>query len=145
MATVERFSTTVRSRDDIGAGILAALAHVERFGLHAQLPPIAAARLSVVVEELVSNTLRHGGGDQPITIEIGLSVRNKLVMLDLTDDGAQFDPTAERKFDGPDAISGGGVGLALIRAWARNSSYARANGRNRVILALSTGEGACGI
>jgi serine/threonine-protein kinase RsbW len=140
MATEERFSTTVDSRDDVGPQIVAALKVTERFARSANLAPIAAARLSVVVEELVSNTLRHGADGAAITVEFTLTAADGLIRLCLADDCPPFDPTRERQFDGPDRDSGGGVGLALIRAWAREAAYARESGRNHVRLVLPSSE-----
>ena len=116
--------------------IIMALKASERFSLSAGLAPIAAARLGVVIEELVSNTLRHGAESRDITVEFVLSEAAGQVRIELTDNGAPFDPTAEREFDGPDRDSGGGVGLALIRAWAYEASYARESGRNHVRITL---------
>lgn len=136
MARVERFSATVQCRDDAGPAILGALEAAEGFAVRTKLPPIAAARLSVVVEELVSNALHHGAGERAAAIELALTAADGVVTLELADTCAAFDPTAERPFDGPDSESGGGVGLALIRAWARDWSYSREKGRNCIRLAL---------
>jgi len=140
MATVERFSATVRSRDDVGPAILSALEAAERFAVREQLAPIAAARLSVVIEELVSNTLRHGAGGGDVTVWFTLTHADGSIRVDLADDAEAFDPTAEKQFDGPDRESGGGVGLALISAWAQEASYAREDGHNRMRLALPSGD-----
>jgi anti-sigma regulatory factor (Ser/Thr protein kinase) len=140
MGTVERFSATVQPRDDAAPAILAALEATERFAMRAALAPAVAARLSIVVEELVSNALRHGGDGRAITVELSLTESDGQVRLDLADDGAAFDPTAERRFDGPDRESGGGVGLALIRAWAGEIAYARERGLNRVRVILRCAE-----
>jgi anti-sigma regulatory factor (Ser/Thr protein kinase) len=56
--------------------------------------------------------------------------------LHLDDDGPAFDPTIDRDFDGPNRDRGGGVGLELVRNWAREFSYRREDGRNRVTLTL---------
>jgi anti-sigma regulatory factor (Ser/Thr protein kinase) len=136
METVERFSATVRSGDDTAPAILAALEAGKRFALRAALAPTATARLNIVVEELVSNALRHGGKDRTVTLDLTLSATNRQVHLDLADDGAEFDPIAERPFDGPDHESGGSVGLAMIRAWAREAACTREGPLNRVRLSL---------
>ena len=128
---------TVQSRDDTAAAILAALEASERFALAANLAPGMTARLRIIVEELVSNALRHGACDgRPTTVELVLEEAKRRVKLQLYDDCAPFDPTADKQFDGPDRESGGGVGLALIRAWARDVSYVREAERNLVRLTL---------
>ena len=136
MGTVERFSTTLQAGADAAPAILAALEVTERFAARASLAPTAAARLSILVEELVSNALRHGGDNSAITFDLALSMAEQCVQLELSDDGPAFDPTAERQFDGPHPASGGGVGLALIRSWARQLHYTRNGEFNRIRLTL---------
>lgn len=136
MGTVERFSATLRPGGDTARTILDALEATDRFAMRAALAPSVAARLNIVVEELVSNALRHGSNDRGVTLELGLTASDGHVRFELADDGAEFDPTAERQFGGPDRESGGGVGLALIRAWAHETAYAREGERNCVQLTL---------
>jgi anti-sigma regulatory factor (Ser/Thr protein kinase) len=140
MRTEERFSATVQSRDESGPAIVAALEATERFAAREALSPSAAARLLIVVEELVSNALRHGSEGRAVTVELALAHPDGQVRLDFADDGAPFDPGAERPFAGPDRDSGGGVGLALIRAWAGEIAYARERGLNRVRVILRCAE-----
>jgi two-component sensor histidine kinase len=136
MGTVERFSVTVQPRDDAATAILAALEATERFAANALLASNQATRLTNIVEELVSNALRHGRDGRAVELDLALSASDGLVSLDLAADGIAFDPLADRGFDGPDRESGGGVGLALIRAWARDTAYVREGGRNRVHLSV---------
>jgi serine/threonine-protein kinase RsbW len=90
----------------------------------------------VVVEELVSNAARHGAAGEVISIELALDAEDGHVSLLLEDDGIAFDPTTDRAFAGPDGETGGGVGLALVKAWASGFRYSRRAGRNRVELEL---------
>jgi anti-sigma regulatory factor (Ser/Thr protein kinase) len=136
MGTVERFSTTLQTGADAGPAILAALEVAERFAVQAALTPAAAARLRIVVEELVSNVLRHGGASSEIALDLVLSTAQGHVQLALADDGPAFNPNAERQFEGPDRERGGGVGLALIRSWAQQIHYTRDGEFNRIRLTL---------
>ena len=129
MVPVERFSATVQPRDNPGPTILAALEAAERFAQRAALAPATLARLRIVVEELVSNALRHGCNGNAVAIELALTADNGAVILDLADNCSAFDPT-ERRFDGPDRESGGGVGLELVRSWTRDIAYAHDGERN---------------
>lgn len=130
------FSTQVSAGDDPAAASLAALEAAEGFASVAGLDARGGARLAVVVEELVSNAIRHGAADGTIAIDLTLTAGEGEIALVLTDDGVAFDPTAQRNFSGPDAETGGGVGLALVKAWANAFAYRRENGRNIIELRL---------
>jgi anti-sigma regulatory factor (Ser/Thr protein kinase) len=136
MGVVKFFSACVSAGDDPAAASLAALAAAEDFASAAELDARGGARLAVVVEELVSNAIRHGAADGQITVELSLAAHEGEIALALIDDGVAFDPTADRDFSGPDADSGGGVGLVLVRAWANAFTYSRERGRNRTELML---------
>lgn len=136
MGAGKRFSARVSAGDDPAAASLAALAAAEEFAHEAGLDARGGARLAVVVEELVSNAVRHGADAGSIVIDLALSAGDGDIALSLTDDGVAFDPTADRGFSGPDAETGGGVGLALVRAWAKSLVYRREGGRNVVELRL---------
>ena len=139
MGAGKRFSTRVSAGDDPAAASLAALAAAEDFASAAGLDARGGARLAVVVEELVSNAIRHGAADGAIAIDLTLTAGEGEIAVVLQDDGIAFDPTEQRAFTGPNPETGGGVGLALVRAWANSIGYTRANGRNRIELLLRLG------
>ena len=136
MGAGKRFSARVSEGDDPAAASLAALAAAEDFAHDAGLDARGGARLAVVVEELVSNAVRHGADGGSIAIDLELSAGDDEIGLSLIDDGVAFDPTTDRAFSGPDAETGGGVGLALVRAWANSLVYRREDGRNVIELRL---------
>jgi signal transduction histidine kinase len=78
--------------------------------------PLAAggsAALQQVLDVLVDNALRHGGGQVTVTVrEAGIGVA-----IDVADEGPGLGPDPERVFQrrGPDA-RGHGIGLALARS-----------------------------
>ena len=139
MGAGKRFSARVSAGDDPAAASLAALDAAEDFASAAGLDARGGARLAVVVEELVSNAVRHGAADGSIAIDLTLTADVGEVALSLIDDGVAFDPTGARTFAGPDCDTGGGVGLALVRAWANSLIYTRENGRNVIALRLRLG------
>ena len=139
MSAEKRFSARVSAGDDPAAASLAAQAAAEDFASDAGLDARGGARLAVVVEELVSNAIRHGTAEGKIAIELTLESGDGEVAMVLEDDGIAFDPTEQRAFAGPDPDTGGGVGLALVRAWANAIAYTRSNGRNRIELLLRLG------
>lgn len=133
MGAGKRFLLGVAEGDDAATAINAALSQAEKFSRTEALEDGVATRLAIVVEELVSNAFRRGSARQ---VGLALTVRHDAVLLALDDDGAAFDPTIERGFAGPDTETGGGVGLALIRAWADSWDYVREGERNRMRLTL---------
>lgn len=139
MGARKRFSTRVSAGDDPAAASLAALAAAEDFASAAGLDARGGARLAVVVEELVSNAIRHGAAGGKIAIDLTLEAGDGEIALVLEDDGIAFDPSEQRAFTGPNPDTGGGVGLALVRAWANAIDYDRTNGRNRIELLLRLG------
>ncbi len=136
MGAGKRFSARVSAGDDPAGASLAALAAAEDFASEAGLDARGGARLAVVVEELVSNAIRHGTCDGTIAIDLTLTAGEGEIGLILVDDGVAFDPTGNRTFCGPDSETGGGVGLALINAWANAFAYRRANDQNVIELRL---------
>ena len=97
--------------------------------------PGLAARLAVIVEELVANLVEHGDVAAGTIIEFGMAATADGVRVVLIDDAAPFDPrTAPHVGDRPDDGRGGGAGLAIVRAWSRILAYSRIDGRNRLEL-----------
>ncbi|CAN5121812.1 hypothetical protein BH10PSE13_BH10PSE13_15000 [soil metagenome] len=96
-----------------------------------------AARLAILVEELVMNLFDHAGVVAGDRVELGLLREEAGVRLVLVDPGAPFDPR-ESPDDGDAKIPdrGGGAGLALVRAWAEIVEYRSAGGVNRLELRL---------
>lgn len=136
MGAGKRFSAALQPGGNASEIVVAALTAVEQFATETGLAERDGARLAVVVEELVSNALGHGAADGGLTLELSLVAGSDGIALALEDDGLAFDPTARRDFAGPDPDTGGGVGLALVRAWADAFAYARVDGRNRLQLRL---------
>lgn len=136
MGAGKRFSAVLQPGGDASEIVVAALIAVEQFATEAWLAERDSSRLAVVIEELVSNALRHGAADGGLTLELSLAAQPNGIALVLEDDGRPFDPTAGRDFAGPDPDTGGGVGLELVRAWAEAFAHARIEGRNRLELRL---------
>lgn len=134
MGVGKRFLAHVPAGDDPFGAICDALAASEAFAAEARLSDGAATRLQVVVEELITNVLRHGLATQ---VELALEALPDGVDLAVEDDGIAFDPTQPSAFAGPDTETGGGVGLALVRAWSLRWDYVRERERNRSELTLA--------
>ena len=100
-------------------------------------------RLSLVLEELFSNTVVHGhGGGADAPVGLGLRVDGSHVELSYEDRGPPFDPLdhlARSTADPAAAIADrpvGHLGIPLIVNMSDRISYAREDGCNRIRLAL---------
>lgn len=92
-------------------------------------------RLTLVVEELFTNTVEHGlagGGEGEVVLH--LSPLDDGVALRYEDDAPPFDPLSAPP---PDALGVGGQGIALVKSLARSARYAREEGRNRLWIELA--------
>lgn len=105
------------------------------FTLERALETGHAARLAIIVEELVTNLVEHGGVTADGLIELALTEQAGAVEIALSDSGVAYDP----RIDDPDAPipdRGGGAGIDLIKAWAEIVDYRSHNGQNRLLLKM---------
>jgi len=98
-------------------------------------------RLNLVLEELFTNTVRHGhGGDSDAPVWVTLARSGKLVWLTYEDYAPPFNPYAKLAMQSPNTTIGsrklGGLGVMLTREMASSQDYAYLFGRNRIRLAL---------
>ncbi|MEO8739318.1 MAG: ATP-binding protein [Casimicrobiaceae bacterium] len=103
-----------------------------------------ALRITLVVEELFTNTVEHGyHGDSEALIRVALGIDGDAVALLYEDRAPAHDPLSlfpETAVD-PDATLGsrpvGGLGMVLVTQLARAARYAREDDCNRLWLKLS--------
>lgn len=110
-------------------GRLALLGYLEPFRLDERM----INRLEVVLEELVSNVVRHNATATTVTVEA--DYRDGTVNLAIEDNGAAFDPfelTMPSRFTTLEEAKLGGLGVPLIRRLTQSVHYQRTSGRNRV-------------
>ena len=100
-------------------------------------------RLTLLVEELFTNTVVHGhGGDSEAPVRIECEVSPGRVALTYEDTGPAHDPFA--RVIPPDAGAGveerpvGGLGVLLVSEMAQQVEYQRAGDRNRISLVIAT-------
>jgi serine/threonine-protein kinase RsbW len=98
--------------------------------------------LNLVLEELFTNTIRHGSctGAEGVA-EVLLSRHPKGVIIEYADRGLSFDPTAApaARLTAPlEERSTGRLGIHLIRQIVRDFEYQRSNGWNRVRMRLQS-------
>lgn len=112
-----------------------AVATARLFAQRARLPAPTADSLAILVEEWMANIVEHGGADPRSLITLRMEPLGEGARLSISDAGVAFDP---RRFtmQGPNAVRGGGAGIAMIRAWSRIADYRRSGGRNRLVLEI---------
>jgi len=127
----QHLSLTLRNqRSEIGRLV----DRIEAFGVEAGLLPDVTFRLTLALDEIVSNVIRHAfddGADHHI--EVRLDVANGMVTATVEDDGVPFDPrdAAAPALDAPlEERQAGGLGMHLVRSTMDEIAYRREGGRN---------------
>ncbi len=136
MAQKRRFSAFVAKGHDPHSTILDAFQFAQDFLGGSCLEERSCVKAAILVEELVSNCLRHGGAKRDLSLSLSLHEIHDTVVLNIKDDGPAFDPSGETNFVGPDPESGGKIGLAIVRAWGDEIAYSRNNGCNVLHLTI---------
>lgn len=101
----------------------------------------ACLRVTLLVEELFTNTVVHGhGGDSDAPVRLDCEVEPGRIRLRYEDTGPPHDPFAG--VAGPDPGAGvenrpvGGLGVLLVSAMAHHVEYRRVGGCNRISLVI---------
>ena len=97
-----------------------------------------ANALQVVLDEVLSNTIRHGlAGAASHEIAVSLDLADGVIRVEVEDDGIAYDPT---RAPAP-VLSGnlaerteGGLGVAFLRGLTDSIEYRRIDGRNHLVL-----------
>jgi anti-sigma regulatory factor (Ser/Thr protein kinase) len=138
--TVARHSQTFPARRDALPRVDAFLGEV---CTGAGLGRDTCLRLTLLVEELFTNTVVHGhGGDSEAPVRIECEVSPGRVALTYEDTGPAHDPFA--RVITPDTGAGveerpvGGLGVLLVSEMAQQVEYQRAGDRNRISLVIAT-------
>ena len=117
---------------------------VEGFCAEAHVGRDHCLRLNLVLEELFTNTVRHGHqGDSDAPVWVVLSAAPGLVSLTYEDNAPPFNPYGRPPAASPDTTVKmrkiGGLGVLLTQKLAAFREYAYLYGRNRIRLALALG------
>jgi serine/threonine-protein kinase RsbW len=113
--------------------------HIDQFCQAAGLDGDAAFELNLVLEELFTNAVRHGGCEgMKNAVEVRLSLlEDGGVAVAFRDRGAPFDPTCAAPPDVTAPLSErqpGGLGIHLVRQTMRNLEYRRAGEWNQLTM-----------
>ncbi len=109
------------------------------------LPPLdlsqqAQFNLELILEETLMNVVLHAFKDPgPHWVELNVQAEPDALLLCFEDDGIAFDPVSAAEPQRPGSIAEaaiGGLGLMLVRQRAKSVTYLRANGRNRLSIAI---------
>lgn len=97
-------------------------------------------RVQLVLEELLSNVVRHAFDDDgPRAIDVSLRRVDGAIELVVRDDGVAFDPLAAPAVDVTAPLEQrrpGGLGIHLVRETAQALCYTRTDGRNELRVTL---------
>jgi serine/threonine-protein kinase RsbW len=98
-----------------------------------------AARILILLEELLTNLMKYGYPDraEPGQAEIVLELNGSRLEIEFIDDGCAFDPFAVSapNLDEPlEARPVGGLGLHILRSLTDDSRYERRNETNVIRL-----------
>ena len=114
-------------------------ARIDEFCSARQVPPEAAYAVNLAIDELLTNTIGYGyGDDEPHRIAVIVRLEGEALVVAIVDDGAAFDPTRAVPEPDIEAALGepelGGLGLLLVNRTMDGVEYHRRAGCNIVIL-----------
>ena len=98
-----------------------------------------AARILILLEELLTNLVKYGYTDRAESgqAEIALALEGGRLEIEFVDDGCAFDPfaTPAPDLDGPlETREVGGLGLHILRSMTDEACYERRGDRNVIRL-----------
>jgi serine/threonine-protein kinase RsbW len=121
-------------------------AFLEAFCAQAAIGEDNCLRLNLVLEELFTNTVKHGhGGGSDAPVWLTLTAGERQIKVTYEDSAPAFNPYARLPESAPDITlepraaprTVGGLGVLLTRRLAASRDYAYLYGRNCIRLALS--------
>ena len=122
------------------------LADLEEFAEAHNVPPMNTQRITLSVDELVTNIIMYGtrGTDHP-HIHVWATIAENVFQLEIEDHGIPFDPFHEAPV--PDTSLPledrpiGGLGVFLVQSLMTSTHYERIEDRNRLTLTRSLSAG----
>jgi anti-sigma regulatory factor (Ser/Thr protein kinase) len=121
---------------------LAGLCHkVHNFLEDKQIPAAPVYKIDLALEEMLTNVIKYSYDDENRhEIEVSLQLDNERILLEMRDDGHEFDPLATPDANLSDEISQrqvGGMGIHLTRSMVDAISYSRKDNHNIVTISVN--------
>jgi anti-sigma regulatory factor (Ser/Thr protein kinase) len=117
-------------------------AFLEAFCAQAGIDREGCLRLNLLLEELFTNTVRHGhrgNSDAPVWISLAVG-EDRGVTITYEDTAPPFNPYARESPDTTQEIGKlRGRGVLLLQRLAASGDYAYVYGRNRILVGLNPG------
>jgi len=127
----------------------ARLAVLEHLAAYEPSPRLVFA-VELILEETLTNIVRHAyrsegggegsGGEAGHQIDLQVDVDAADLVLRFGDDGAAFDPARAPAPQRPATLAEavpGGLGVMLVRRYARSVAYERVGGRNQLTVTVA--------
>ena len=110
---------------------------IAQWGERLQIPPDAVSAMTLMLEELISNSITHGYAENGTTgdVSVRLETDGKALMACVIDAAPAFNPLALAPPDTAAALEDrqvGGLGVHLVRRLAHSADYQRVDDRNIV-------------
>jgi anti-sigma regulatory factor (Ser/Thr protein kinase) len=100
------------------------------------------ANLNLLLDEIVSNVIRHGFDDAGAhKILVSLAITGGMATIEVNDDGRAFNPleAPPPNFEAPIEERIGGLGIHIVRSIAQSIDYRRSNGHNVLTVVTKLG------
>ena len=123
--------------------IAAVGARIDEFCESHDIPPQVAYAVNVSVDELLNNTISYGYTDDgPHTIELNLRLDADAVVVQIVDDGQEFESSGVPEPDTEAALEDravGGLGLFIVHQMMDRVEFRREDRRNVVTIVKKIG------
>jgi anti-sigma regulatory factor (Ser/Thr protein kinase) len=121
-------------------GLYDAVESIDRLCTARHVHPALVSRARIIVEELFTNTIKHGHGgecDRPVRLRLKTS---PVLQLTYEDDAAHFDPTQWKAGHHPDSPPDqqpeGQAGIAMVMGLSSNVRHTRGPNGNRLAITI---------
>lgn len=107
--------------------------HLEKVSVKWNIAPKDLLQLNLILDELITNIIEHGGGCTKCPIEIELEKTKTQYRVKLSDGGPPFDPTKGKTTDVTlpmDERGCGGLGILFVKRFSDCCSYQRKDDKN---------------
>lgn len=121
---------------------LAGLCHkIHNFLEDRQIPAAPVYKIDLALEEMLTNVIKYSYDDEDRhEINVSLQLDNERILLEMRDDGHEFDPLATPNVELSDEIAQrqvGGMGIHLTRSMVDAISYSRKDNCNIITISVN--------